>query len=197
MEDARGAGACYAPRVSSGRLQAVAAALAALSVAAAFAADPVTPATAAQAAAIAARTTLFVDAELSALRAGLRTRWSPRVETQVWFGHGGDFPADALVGTTLKTQGWSASLFVTGTIAPTESDGPAPWRPISFLNAQLSRSLGHHTRIALDVSNVFDRAPANLDYFVVSSRAGSALADDFLNNPAEPRAFALRLRRTF
>lgn len=198
MEGARGAAACYAPRVSSGRLQAVAATLAALSATAALAADPVARATS-TIAALTARPSLFVESDLSGNRAGVRSEWSPSLAGELWFGHGGDFPADTLVGTTLKTMGWSASLFVTRTFTPAENDGPRLWRSSSFLNAQLTRNLGHHVHLSVDLFNVFDRHPASLGYFVLAERAGDrdAGVGDSLDPAAAPRVFALRLRRTF
>lgn len=107
-----------------------------------------------------------------------------------------------LAGATMRIQrGWTASLFV-NPVRPDAEAGAAvgiPARSGTAVNAEISRRLDRHTRLSLDVLNLFDRKPAEIDAFALSQRQAPKrpLADDPLSHLTEPRGIMLRLRRTF
>ena len=102
-------------------------------------------------------------------------------------------------GTTMKRSGWQASLFV-NYFGPRQTieDAIVPVKPFSFVNARLSSDVAKHTRLVVDVFNVFDRHVPDVDYLSTTRiwNQPSAL-DNFLFNPIEPRGFRVKLRVEF
>jgi hypothetical protein len=101
--------------------------------------------------------------------------------------------------TLYPARGWNASLFVNflSTSAATPDDG-VRGASASFVNARINHDLSKHTRLSLDVMNIFDKRVDGIDAFA-SSRLWTDpdAAESMLFNPAESRGIRLRLRKTF
>ena len=99
-------------------------------------------------------------------------------------------------GFTLRANSaWSASLYVRPGQALPELDG-ARLGPPSTVGARLTGKLSKHSRLSLEVANVLDRQPGEVDRFALS-RQFTPAADGLSPNPVESRAFTIRLRTTF
>jgi hypothetical protein len=106
----------------------------------------------------------------------------------------------ASVGLTVRELGpWSASLQwrYLGS-APLIEDGSVRSRPSLTTNLRVSRSLGRHAELTLDVFNLADRRVNDIEYFYESRLPGEpgAVADRHLH-PAEPRTLRVALRLGF
>ena len=105
-----------------------------------------------------------------------------------------------LAGATVRIQrGWTASLFVNPVVRDTEGAPGTAARSGTAVNGEIARRIGRRTTLSLDVLNIFDRRPGEVDRFALSQRQAPKrpLADDPLSHLTEPRGIMLRLRRTF
>ncbi|WBS02272.1 TonB-dependent receptor [Pseudoduganella sp. SL102] len=81
-------------------------------------------------------------------------------------------------------------------------DGSVRSRPSTLAAARIGYRFGQHTRLALDVFNLFDRQASDIEYYYASRLPGEARAglpgrDDMHFHPVEPRTVRLTLSHAF
>jgi TonB-dependent receptor-like protein len=91
--------------------------------------------------------------------------------------------------TLQPAKGWTTSVLANRLGSPGNGN--------TYLSARLAHEISKKTRVSLDVFNMLDRRPGNIDYFSASSIWTQPGADSYLFNPVEARGFRLRLRTTF
>jgi hypothetical protein len=104
-------------------------------------------------------------------------------------------PQVRIAGATLRNiNGWSASLFVTRSLAGEAQEGVSI-PDATAVNARLARRIGPSTTLMVEAFNVFDRRLGPTDQFVASQLwSPSGVPENFLVRPGEARGFRLGIR---
>jgi len=78
---------------------------------------------------------------------------------------------------------------------PLIEDNSVRSKSSTLANLRLGYRIDRHTRLAVDVLNLFDARVSDIDYYYASQlRNEAAPVDDLHTNPSEPRTFRVTLR---
>ncbi len=136
-----------------------------------------------------------VDADLALSRARY-VPFDPAVGAHI----PGTIEQAASVGVSLTPGGpWSGGLRLRyfGP-RPLVEDNSVRSPAATLVNLQLGYRLDRHTKLSLDVLNVFDSRVSDIDYWYASQLKGeTAATNDIHTHPAEPRSLRLSLRVSF
>ena len=99
----------------------------------------------------------------------------------------------ASAGTTTKTSGWTASLFVT---QPAKEKDVTALSAVTTVGARLSRPIAKRARVSVDLFNILGKAPATRDYLSATLDAPRANDTDFFH-PADGRGIRIGVKIGF
>lgn len=107
-------------------------------------------------------------------------------------------PQVRIAGATLRNlNGWSASLFVTRSLAG-EIDEGLSIPDSTAVNARLARRIAGGATLTVEAFNLFDRRLGPSDQFVASQLwSPSGVPENFLVRPGEARGFRVGIRWSF